>query len=403
MKTLTRIISVLVIASIILSALCFTASAAVSAPTMRNTGTRNEVATSLSDMAKSYYTAGYTYDELANKNDEELLTALRGYMTTTHTGFSSYKNCKEYSVYTDCQKGGDKVVLLYSSYEATMEQWATNGSNGWNREHVWPKSLGDFDDGDSPGCDLHHVRPADAKINGTRSNKKYNYVTDGKEAPGILTTVSGGNSSGSGDNGYFEPLDNVKGDVARICLYVYVRYGGQILACNDITNVFESVDVLLEWCELDPVDTWELSRNDVVSSVQGNRNVFIDYPEYAWLLFDEEIPADMQTPSGMAKKGTEDTPVDPAPVIPDPGDPTPDDPTPENPAPVVPNPETDATEPATEDKTEEKATEATDKKDEGNGDATADKDEGCGSVISISAICIVGIVGAVTVVKKKED
>ena len=399
MKTLTKIVAVLVIASIMLSALCFTASAAVSAPTMRNTGTRNEVATSLSDMAKSYYTAGYTYDELANKNDEELLTALRGYMTTTHTGFSSYKNCKEYSIYTDCQKGGDKVVLLYSSYEATMEQWATNGSNGWNREHVWPKSLGEFEDGDTPGCDLHHVRPADAKINGTRSNKRYNNVTDGKEATGILTTASGGNSLGSGDSGYFEPLDNVKGDVARICLYVYVRYGGQILACNDITNVFESVDVLLEWCELDPVDTWELSRNDVVSSVQGNRNVFIDYPEYAWLLFDEEIPSDMPTPSGMAKKGTEDTPVDPAPV----------DPAPVDPAPVDPTPETDATEPATEESTTTevtetiKATDATDKESNGDGDATADKDEGCGSVISISAICIVGIVGAVTVVKKKED
>ena len=50
----------------------------------------------------------------------------------------------------------------------------------------------------------------------------------------------------------------------------------------------------------DPVDTWEMSRNDCVQQVQGNRNVFIDYPEFAWLLFGRELPADYDTPSGYA-------------------------------------------------------------------------------------------------------
>ena len=52
--------------------------------------------------------------------------------------------------------------------------------------------------------------------------------------------------------------------------------------------------------ELDPVDTWEMSRNDQCENVQGNRNVFIDYPEYAWLLFGLTPPSDYQTPSGEA-------------------------------------------------------------------------------------------------------
>lgn len=66
--------------------------------------------------------------------------------------------------------------------------------------------------------------------------------------------------------------------------------------------VIESLDTLLEWMQEDPVDTWEMSRNDCVQKVQGNRNVFIDYPEFAWLLFGRELPADYDTPSGYARE-----------------------------------------------------------------------------------------------------
>ena len=48
---------------------------------------------------------------------------------------------------------------------------------------------------------------------------------------------------------------------------------------------------------MDPVDTWEMGRNEVVYAIQGNRNVFIDYPELAWLVFDREVPEDAITPS----------------------------------------------------------------------------------------------------------
>ena len=90
--------------------------------------------------------------------------------------------------------------------------------------------------------------------------------------------------------------------MARICLYVYVRWGSD-WGATSITSVFQSVDVLLEWCALDPVDTWEMGRNEVVEDIQGNRNVFIDYPELAWLIFDRAVPSNMTTPSGNAANG----------------------------------------------------------------------------------------------------
>ena len=63
--------------------------------------------------------------------------------------------------------------------------------------------------------------------------------------------------------------------------------------------MIESKDVLLDWMEADPVDTWEMGRNDSVQSITGTRNVFVDYPELAFTLFNEPVPQ-MTTPSGNA-------------------------------------------------------------------------------------------------------
>jgi hypothetical protein len=63
-------------------------------------------------------------------------------------------------------------------------------------------------------------------------------------------------------------------------------------------RVVTDLNTLLVWCELDPADTWEMKRNDLAQQVQGNRNVFIDYPEFAWLLFDR--PLRMAYPAGAS-------------------------------------------------------------------------------------------------------
>ncbi|MBO5323255.1 MAG: endonuclease, partial [Oscillospiraceae bacterium] len=255
-----------------------------------NSGTRDVDCTTLNGTsASSYYTGNYTFDTLSSQSNNSLLQSLRTLMTSTHARTSSYDDCHEYADRTDCQNEDGTVVLLYTGYVSSMSQW-----NGWNREHVWPKSLGG-DTTTGGGADLHHIRPSDAVVNSTRSNQKYGNANGGTAVYG--RTPASGCLGGYYSNGYFEPLDNVKGDVARICLYVYVRWGPN-WGAESITDVFQSVDVLLEWMELDPVDTWEMGRNEVVQDIQGNRNVFIDYPEYAWLLFGEEVPANMTTPSG---------------------------------------------------------------------------------------------------------
>lgn len=276
----------------------------------KNSGTRDELcATLIGTDAASYYTGTNTFANFAEMTSDDLLAALRKFMTGTHKYISSYTDCKNYADEMDCQNEDGSVILLYSSYVASTSDYIGSGSIGWNREHVWPKNLGGFET-DGAGGDLHHIRPDDSQTNQDRSNKKYGNVNGGTASYTKLTPTALG---GYYNSSYYEPLDNVKGDVARICLYVYARWGLQYPKCASITNVFQSVDVLLEWCELDPVDTWEMGRNEVVAQIQGNRNVFIDYPELAWLLFDRDIPSNMDTPSGYAKNGIPAPDPDPNP------------------------------------------------------------------------------------------
>ena len=260
-----------------------------------NSGKRDQVATTLNGTsADDYYDGSYEYDVLSTQSATAIFNALQSLMRSTHTYTSSYNDCHYKANQTDCeleQGKNNKLSLIYTSYTATMSQW-----DGWNREHVWPKSLGG-NTTTGGGADMHHIRPSDQGVNSSRGNKKYGMSNNGTEKKGSNPAV--GYLGGTYNTTYFEPLDNVKGDVARICLYVYVRWNSQ-WGANNIEKVFQSVDVLLQWCEEDPVDTWELGRNEVIGAIQGNRNVFIDYPEYAWLIFDREVPEDMTTPSGNA-------------------------------------------------------------------------------------------------------
>ena len=299
-KIAKRGLLVLLTLALVISAFCISTFAAASQPQTyskdSNSGTRDVVCTTLDGTsASSYYTSNYSYGTLSNQSSSALYTSLQTLMRSTHTYISSYDDCRDMAVNTDCENEDGSVSLIYTGYSATMSQY-----NGWNREHVWPQSSGGKNT-TGGGADLHHIRPSDAGVNSSRGNKPYG------ESGSSATEKYGSNPAvgylgGTYNSTYFEPNDNVKGDVARICLYVYVRWGSA-WGADSITKVFQSVDVLLEWCEMDPVDTWEMGRNEVVEDIQGNRNVFIDYPEYAWLLFDREVPDDMTTPSGMARSG----------------------------------------------------------------------------------------------------
>ncbi|MGW2115814.1 endonuclease I family protein [Streptomyces zhihengii] len=171
------------------------------------------------------------------------------------------------------------VRLLYSGGSRSK---SLNGGNvgDWNREHVWAKSHGDFGTATGPGTDIHHLRPTDVQVNSIRGNKDFD--TGG-------STVSGGGGSLT-DSDSFEPRNADKGDVARMIFYMAVRYeGGDGWADLEVNGNVNNgsapymgrLSVLKQWNVQDPPDAFEQRRNEVIyASYQGNRNPFIDHPEW---------------------------------------------------------------------------------------------------------------------------
>ncbi|MBQ3001715.1 MAG: endonuclease [Bacilli bacterium] len=191
---------------------------------------------------------------------------------------SSYSGLKTIFPKSDASlTDSSKMILFYSGLEVP----ATWNGNIMNREHVWPKSLGWFNESGA-GSDAHHIRPTDPTVNSTRGNIKFGNVNGG--TPAYTNAENGRIDSGCRyGGGYFEPRDDVKGDVARIIFYLMIAYSNA--DSYSFTSVSSGVKVLLEWHEADPVDAWEMNRNNVVETFQKNRNPFIDYPHLANVLF----------------------------------------------------------------------------------------------------------------------
>ncbi|GAB2948184.1 hypothetical protein GCM10027280_41150 [Micromonospora polyrhachis] len=174
----------------------------------------------------------------------------------------------------------NNVILLYTGRSQSK---TSNGGNvnDWNREHVWAKSHGDFGTATGPGTDVHHLRPTDVSVNSERGNKDFdNGGSPVSEAPGNYT-----------DSDSWEPRDAVKGDVARMIMYMTIRYEGNDgwpnLEMNQLVNNGSAPyhgrqSVLLQWHQLDPPDAFEKRRNQVIyDQWQHNRNPFVDHPEWA--------------------------------------------------------------------------------------------------------------------------
>ncbi len=161
---------------------------------------------------------------------------------------------------------------------------------------------------------------ADSSYNTSRSNRAYGtcnascaeYVTDVNNGVGGGSGVYPGNSdwgTGTAADGIWEAWVEKRGDVARAQLYLDVRYEGgthgytgtsepdliltddtSLIAAsqtgsNESTAYMGRLSVLLQWAAEDPVSDKERIRNEAVYTYQGNRNPFIDHPEWIKCIF----------------------------------------------------------------------------------------------------------------------
>ncbi|WP_298121302.1 endonuclease [Flavobacterium sp.] len=171
----------------------------------------------------------------------------------------------------------------------------------YNREHLVPQSV--FGSATPMYSDAHFVVPSDKYVNAQRGdfpfgrvNVANNTYTNGSKRGSNLNSGYSAGYSGT----VFEPIDEFKGDIARMLLYFAVRYENQVASWsypmfNGTSNqVFTSnaINVLLTWHNNDPVSVREVSRNNAIYNRQNNRNPFIDHPEYAMSIWGSLLQND---------------------------------------------------------------------------------------------------------------
>lgn len=260
--------------------------------------------------------AGY-YNGAAGFTGAALKTALKNIISNGHvdhgysglwTGYATTDRDYFYEndgtildIYSENPNGPD----LYT-YTLGTDQCGTYSTEGqcYNREHVVPQSL--FNSASPMVADIHFIRPTDGKVNGMRSNYPYGIV-----GTPSFTSKNGsklGNSISAGYSGtVFEPIDAFKGDIARMILYFITRYedklstfsagGGGMLGNTPFPGLQPwALNQYLAWDAMDPVSPEEIARNNASYAYQGNRNPFIDHPEYVAMIWGTPV-VDTQAPT----------------------------------------------------------------------------------------------------------
>ena len=190
------------------------------------------------------------------------------------------------------------IVDIYRNETFTVGGW----NKPYNREHVWPKSYGfPVNDGyTDPHNDCHALFLSHAGYNSARSNKPFRNC----ESNCIEKPTVGGPPNLLSSQGW-ETWEGRRGDVARAIFYMDIRYEGgegagswepNLVVTNNPALIKASskhkkvaymglLSTLLEWHQEDPVDDWERQHNQVVYEYQGNRNPFVDNPQFAECIY----------------------------------------------------------------------------------------------------------------------
>ncbi len=183
----------------------------------------------------------------------------------------------------------DVIIDIYVGRAAAgVNSRATALTANLNTEHSWPQSRGATED--PAMSDLNILFSSDETANGQRLNYPFGEVQG--NVLWISPAVTGSDEqsrlgySGTGTSGQlvFEPRDSKKGDIARAILYFYVRYQPDPTPSFSLANFNVERPILVKWAQNDPPDAFERARNNLIFRAQGNRNPFIDRPDFAPLV-----------------------------------------------------------------------------------------------------------------------
>ncbi|GGD85570.1 endonuclease [Planktosalinus lacus] len=220
---------------------------------------------------------------------QALYNELQQKISAYNTSFT-YGDARDVLVFTDEDPDNSNNVLLIYGYNDNDGNCTTDRSRDkddfggvsceYNREHVFARSqpvpdMGDVNNGTTGiGADPHNLRASDQQMNNNRGSKKF------QDGSGFAGDVGSGN---------WYPGDEWKGDVARMIMYMYTRYGEQCLpsfaGVGSTQGSTQMLQTFLEWNAEDPVNIYEDQRNDYLQAAYSNRNPFIDNPVLATIIW----------------------------------------------------------------------------------------------------------------------
>lgn len=240
--------------------------------------------------------AGNCYEQYVGMTGEQILAILHEEIkdpdTVTYynlradkTGIDYRENGTVWDMYTSCPFGS-------RDYCNTTD--VTDECACYNREHMVPQSWWGNDNSQRMRTDLHHVIPTDAVTNTKRSNNPYGEVSG---TPTWSNSLGSKVGSGTYSTTVFEPVDEYKGDIARVYFYMLTCYSDKDFTRNwkgqkvftysngkaGLTAAAKSL--FLKWHRNDPVSDKEIKRNKGVKRLQHNVNPYVEMPElieYIW-------------------------------------------------------------------------------------------------------------------------
>lgn len=222
---------------------------------------------------QGHYSKPY-YNATENQSEQSLLQGLKQITTNGHNalGYNSGRD-RLFMVIDNKKVNGqgaatNTIECIYTgrNYSGFTSRSQAQSSGNFNTEHTWPQSL--FNSSDPMVSDLNHLFPTDDAANGSRSNFPFGVATTPYRNDNINTP------SHMGANNRYEPRDPQKGRTARAMIYFVTRY-------QNYSGFFTSQQATLRaWSKQFPVTQIDRKRNDDVQAAQGNRNPFIDYPQF---------------------------------------------------------------------------------------------------------------------------
>jgi hypothetical protein len=236
------------------------------------------------------FAQGNYYDAVIDLSGQQLYTALHSLIATNT--YSSYDGAKV-ELYQNLDNVNGNVTCIYTG-QVYYVGYSYTGSTDPNTEHTYAQSWFSSPESSIKKADLHHLFPTNSVVNSSRGNYPLFTVANHASANVYYTYTPWQSYRGQCSTGYtvFEPADESKGDIARALLYFNTRYYDTLTQQN-----VNMTPVLAQWSYFDPPDQVEIARNQGIYEFQGNRNPYVDHPEFVGRIWGGVESDDPVTPS----------------------------------------------------------------------------------------------------------